>query len=283
MTAATLAGQKQGSWRQLGFGLAAFLMLPLIPIVRSIVPIEQTLLLIVPVVAVCALVGWKLGGRAGLALVWLVLAVWVVLQHAGPAGSPYDRMARGWTLLLAASFGTVSLLSVATPFFVRALARDRSCRRGWVQHRARVTGRGCPGPPRCRGRAHTAERRINRGASPTVRDPYLAGVGKEIAEPRRGSGTKRVPASRGTGARGEPAAGAARPRVAGRTGDRVGVVPPAFSGPGRTVSSDRSRIFDSTTSWSGGLPSEPRYASFHRSSRARSRVSTCFFSSVRST
>jgi len=121
MTAAALAGQKQGSWRQLGFGLAAFLLLPLIPIVRSIVPIEQTLLLIVPAVAVCTLVGWKLGGRAALAFVWVVLAVWIVLQHAGPAGSPYDRMARGWALLLAASFGTVSLLSGATPFFIRAL------------------------------------------------------------------------------------------------------------------------------------------------------------------
>lgn len=121
MTAVVPAGQKQGSWRQLAFGLAAFLLLPLIPIVRSIVPIEQTLMLIVPGVAVCALVGWKLGGRAALAFVWLVLAVWILLQHAGPAGSPYDRMARGWTLLLAASFGAVSLLSGTTPFFVRAL------------------------------------------------------------------------------------------------------------------------------------------------------------------
>jgi len=121
MTAAVPVGQKQGSWRQLGFGVAAFLLFPLIPIVRSIVPIEQTLMLIVPAVAVCALVGWKLGGRAALAVVWLVLAVWILLQHAGPAGSSYDRMARGWTLLLAASFGAVSLLSGATAFFVRAL------------------------------------------------------------------------------------------------------------------------------------------------------------------
>ena len=83
MTAAVPAGQKQGSWRQLGFGLGAFLLLPLIPVVRSIVPIEQTLLLIVPAVAVCALVGWKLGGRAALAVIWLVLAVWILMQHAG--------------------------------------------------------------------------------------------------------------------------------------------------------------------------------------------------------
>ena len=121
MTTAVTTEQKPGSWRQLGFGLAAFLLLPLIPIVRSIVPIEQTLLLLVPGVAVCALVGWRLGGRAGLAAVWLLLALWMVLQNAGPAGTPYDRMARGWTLLLAASFGAISLASGAMPFFVRAL------------------------------------------------------------------------------------------------------------------------------------------------------------------
>jgi len=122
MTEAVTTGEKQGSWRPLGFSIAAFLLLPLIPILRSIVPIEQTLMLMVPPVAVCAIVGWRLGGRAALALVWLALSAWILIQHAGPPGTPYDKMARGWTLLLAASFGVVSLWSVATPFFVRALA-----------------------------------------------------------------------------------------------------------------------------------------------------------------
>jgi hypothetical protein len=122
MTAAVPINQEQGSWRQLGFGLAAFLLLPVIPIVRSIIPIEQTLLLTVAGVAVCALVSWKLGGRAALALIWLALAAWMLVQHAGPAGTPYDWMARGWVLLLAASFGAVSLWSTATAFFVRSLA-----------------------------------------------------------------------------------------------------------------------------------------------------------------
>src|SRR5687768_7294124 len=122
MAEAATTERKRGSWRQLAFSLAAFLLLPLIPILRSIVPIEQTLLLIVPAVAVCALVGWKLGGRAALAFIWLVLAAWMLLQNAGPAGTPYDKMARGWVLLLAASFGAVTLWSAVTPFFVRAMA-----------------------------------------------------------------------------------------------------------------------------------------------------------------
>src|SRR5688572_26169033 len=122
MAEAATTERKRGSWRQLAFSLAAFLLLPLIPIFRSIMPIEQTLLLIVPAVAICALLGWKLGGRAALAFIWLLLAVWMLLQHAGPAGTPYDMMARGWVMLLIASFGAVSLWSAATPFFVRAMA-----------------------------------------------------------------------------------------------------------------------------------------------------------------
>lgn len=122
MTEPATPERKKGSWRQPALALAAFLLLPLIPIIRSIVPIEQTLMLVVPVVAICALVGWKLGGRAALAAIWFALAAWMLIQSAGPAGTPYDKMARGWVLLLAASFGVVTLWSVATPFFVRAMA-----------------------------------------------------------------------------------------------------------------------------------------------------------------
>lgn len=121
MAEAVANDHKQGSWRLLGVALAGFLLLPLIPIVRSIIPIEQTLMLLVPAVAVCALTGWKLGGRAALAFIWILLSVWMLVQSAGPPGTPYDRMARGWVLLLVASFGAVSLWSAATAFFVRAL------------------------------------------------------------------------------------------------------------------------------------------------------------------
>ncbi|HEY3746648.1 MAG TPA: DUF2232 domain-containing protein [Gemmatimonadaceae bacterium] len=119
--AATTPAPKQ-SWRPLLWGLAGFLILPQLPFFELMVPIDQTLLLLIPVVTVCSIVGWKLGGRAALALIWLALAVWMLLQPAGVAGTPYDQMARGWAILLAASFGLVSLWSVATPFFVRGLA-----------------------------------------------------------------------------------------------------------------------------------------------------------------
>jgi hypothetical protein len=122
MTVAVAADQKPGSWRQLGLALAGFLLLPLIPIIRSTIPIEQTLVMIVPAVAASALIGWKLGGRAALALIWLVLAAWMLIQPAGLRGTPYDWMSRGWVMLLAASFGAVSLWNTSTAFFVRAMA-----------------------------------------------------------------------------------------------------------------------------------------------------------------
>jgi hypothetical protein len=113
---------KNRSWRKLAWGLVAFFVLPVMPPFNAIFPVEQTLLLLVPVVAACSIAGWRLGARAALSAVWLTLAVWMLLQPAGPAGAPYDHMARGWSILLAASFGLVSLWSAATPFFVRALA-----------------------------------------------------------------------------------------------------------------------------------------------------------------
>jgi hypothetical protein len=113
---------KSQSWRPLLWGLAAFLLLPFVPLADVIFPVQQTLLLLVPALAVCSIIGWRSGSRAALALIWLGLAVWMLLQPAGPPGTAYDQMARAWAIVLSASFGLVSLLSSASPFFFRALA-----------------------------------------------------------------------------------------------------------------------------------------------------------------
>jgi hypothetical protein len=112
---------KTQSWRPLFWGLAAFLVCPFLPFFEVLIPIQQTLLLLVPVIAACSIVGWKLGGRVALALIWIALSLWMLLQPAGPSGTQYDQMARGWTILLAASFGLVNLWSTTMPFFSRAL------------------------------------------------------------------------------------------------------------------------------------------------------------------
>jgi hypothetical protein len=122
MTDAATNDNKRQSWRPLLWGLAAFFLLPLAPLANVIFPIQQTLLLFVPALAVCSIIGWKSGSRAALAVIWLAVAAWMLLQPAGPPGTAYDQMARAWAIVLAASFGLFSLLSSATPLFVRALA-----------------------------------------------------------------------------------------------------------------------------------------------------------------
>jgi hypothetical protein len=120
--AATTQNQKK-SWRPLLWGFAAFLILPQLPFFELMVPISQSLLLLVPIAAVCAMLGWKLGGRAALAVILLVASAWILIHPAGSPGTPYDQMSRGWAILLAASFGLLSILwSPVTPFFVRALS-----------------------------------------------------------------------------------------------------------------------------------------------------------------
>ncbi len=109
------------SWRRFGFALAAFLLLPLVPVFRVLLPVEQTILLLIPAVAVCSLVAWLAGGSMLQAAIGVSLSALLLFQHAGLAGTSYDRMARGWSLLLAASFGLISIWNSASGFFVRAL------------------------------------------------------------------------------------------------------------------------------------------------------------------
>jgi hypothetical protein len=122
MSAAATTPARKQSWWPLFWGTAALLLLPIGPPLNEVFPIDQTLVLLVPAVAACAIVGWKLGGRAALAIVWVVFAGWILLQPTGSPGTPYDQMARGWAIVLAASFGLVSLWNATLPFFVRALS-----------------------------------------------------------------------------------------------------------------------------------------------------------------
>ncbi|HEX2723075.1 MAG TPA: DUF2232 domain-containing protein [Gemmatimonadaceae bacterium] len=112
----------RGSWRRLAIGVSAFMLAPFVPAMRVILPIEQTPLLLIAAVAVCALIGWRNGGRLSLAIVWLALAAVLLGSTAGPPGGEYNWLARGWTLLLAASFGIVSVIVAAEAFFPRALS-----------------------------------------------------------------------------------------------------------------------------------------------------------------
>lgn len=110
------------SWRRIVLTLLAFILIPLIPSqLQLILPIIETPMLLVSIVAACAVVGWLAGEKPLLAAIWVALAVWLLAIPSGSGGSPYSGMARGWVLLLAGSFGLVNLWSSAIPFIVRAL------------------------------------------------------------------------------------------------------------------------------------------------------------------
>lgn len=90
--------------------------------VRVALPIEQTMLLVVPALAACAAVGWWAGGRVLLLLAWVALAAWVVLAPLPVQAPSYPTLARGWALLVAAAFGIVGLVAPGRAFFSRALS-----------------------------------------------------------------------------------------------------------------------------------------------------------------
>src|SRR6476469_8060623 len=107
-------------WGTLLLAITAFIFVPMIPQMRAFLPVEQTLLLFVPAVAACALVGWWAGGRPYMAIAWVLLAAFVTAQPAAPPNAFYN-LARGWSLLLAGAFGLVCLLDVRRPLFTRSL------------------------------------------------------------------------------------------------------------------------------------------------------------------
>ena len=123
---------RERGWARLAFALAAFLLVPLFPAVRAVLPVEHTLILLVPSIAVCFLLGWWAGGRLSLALVWVAFAAWVLAQD--PPTVPgsneqvrtellaYYDLARAWGLLLAGTFGVTCILGKQGPFFTRVLS-----------------------------------------------------------------------------------------------------------------------------------------------------------------
>ena len=107
-------------WRKLLLALLVFFLVPVIPQVRAMLPIDETAMLFVPAMAACSVAGWWAGGRAVSALIWVGMAIYFV-GPAAPRGDVFATLARGWALLLAGSFGIVCLLGRRQPFFTRAL------------------------------------------------------------------------------------------------------------------------------------------------------------------
>lgn len=116
------APREQG-WMRIVLALAAFLLVPHAPGFPAFVPVVETLLLLLPALAVCFIVGWWSGGSFAVATVWLALTVWLYLLPAPRGtGAAYYDLARAWGLLMAGAFGMVCLVGRKSTFLHRALA-----------------------------------------------------------------------------------------------------------------------------------------------------------------
>ncbi|HEV8365290.1 MAG TPA: DUF2232 domain-containing protein [Gemmatimonadaceae bacterium] len=111
---------RERGWRGVLGGLVALILLPTIPQLRLLTPVDQVLLLIAPTMAVCAVAAWWRGGRISFALLWLVLAAWIV---AGPvrASDSFAMLARAWCVVLAGTFGVMHVVMPRHRFLPRAL------------------------------------------------------------------------------------------------------------------------------------------------------------------
>jgi hypothetical protein len=108
-------------WRFVLIALAVFVLVPALPLLRVVLPIEQTIWMLVPALAVCALVGWWAGGRLWVALAWSVLAALVVWRALPQGLGAYASLANGWSLIAAGTFGMICLLASSRAFLPRAL------------------------------------------------------------------------------------------------------------------------------------------------------------------
>jgi hypothetical protein len=119
MSDAAVPAPIERGWGKLLLALAAFLFLPHVQPIRALLPVEETLVLLLPAVAACGLVGWWAGGRLLLAVSGIAVASWVLALSALPG--TFDNLVRGWSLVLAGAFGLVCLVRLQQTFFARAL------------------------------------------------------------------------------------------------------------------------------------------------------------------
>jgi hypothetical protein len=108
----------ESGWGKLLIALAAFLIIPTFAPFQALLPVDQTMVLFVPAVAACALVGWWAGGRIYMAVAWVAIAV---LLTARPSSDGFHNLVRGWSLLLAGAFGLVCLLGMRPRLLTRSL------------------------------------------------------------------------------------------------------------------------------------------------------------------
>ncbi|MEK0430715.1 MAG: hypothetical protein RL139_519 [Gemmatimonadota bacterium] len=111
--------RERGIWAPLGV-LLLLSFVTTVPLFRIVLPFPAPLVVLVPLVATGAVLGWRTGGGLPLAALWTGLAG-SVLWRTVQVGGAYATFTVGWTLVLCLAFGLVGARRVGTGFLAQAL------------------------------------------------------------------------------------------------------------------------------------------------------------------
>jgi hypothetical protein len=113
---------RERGWFHVLLALAALFLAPQLPPLRALVPVDQTTLLLTPVLASCFVVGWWAGGRVWLAVIWVAVTIFALSYAPGIDPSAYRDLSRAWGLMVAGTFGIACVTASSRPFLPRGLA-----------------------------------------------------------------------------------------------------------------------------------------------------------------
>ena len=118
----TAAKPARSGWPRFVLAFAAFVAFALLPTGPAFAPLAAASVpvLLGAVIVACAIVAWAVGGAPSLAAVAVALGLAVMGRLVGTS-EEYQLLSLGWAVVLAASFGLVSLVSPEQPFLPRAL------------------------------------------------------------------------------------------------------------------------------------------------------------------
>ena len=114
MTDATAPAPRRGWW-WLGLAVIAYLSAADLPVAQTLLPIHQSITLLLPSLAACALVGWWRGGSLARASLLLGGAAWSVII-AVRGGVSSEVLTAGWSVIAGACLGLSVLASRSSRF-----------------------------------------------------------------------------------------------------------------------------------------------------------------------
>jgi Predicted membrane protein (DUF2232) len=115
MTDVAAPAPRRGWW-WLGWAVLGFVLAPGLPIAHTLLPLDSALLVLVPCLAVCAVVGWWRGGSLPMAVLTstgAVYAVWMAVR----GGVNSQMLSAGWAVIAAGCLG-LALLAARSRFFL---------------------------------------------------------------------------------------------------------------------------------------------------------------------